>query len=503
MFSKQDSFKKGIVLSTTLNIGAKAISFVNALLLVYMFGTNYGTDSYFLVISTIGFIASFIIGIVNYVMIPEAMRIKQARGYEAEQSYVNFFIWLYIAIGAIFALFIYFFPFYFYSLFSRYSVNDISQYRVLFLISSVLFPLTFLVNLFVLVLASHRRFTVPMAVALINSIISIFLLIFLGRRYGINVAIIAYAAGFLINFLWLVYYYKRVLRWNFFRISFPTKKNWHNIFFIEINLLPVTLRSYTIIYLLTGLGAGVITSYNYGMQIALIPELMVVSQISSVLGIKYNELSATFNLEAINRLFNHAMRLLFFVLFPLGCLMFLLSDEMLEVIFMFKKKDAVFSVDNMAAFVACFAVTLPFRAFDSMISLIVTAQQKIKEGVIFAFILHTSAIVITILSLNFYGVRGFLFGTVFIYGVLMPVFYFFFVRRVLPFLDINKWMRHTFVYVLAISAITVLLHYLKPVVFGNSGTLVIIVSLSIVFIVLTYCINFFLKYADYSLRLKE
>src|SRR5687767_14914973 len=137
MLTKQDSFKKGIVLSTALNIGAKAVSFINAILLVYLFGTNLGTDSYFLVISTVGFIASFVIGIVNYVMIPEAMRIKESKGDEAEQAYINFFIWMYVLIGLVFAAIIYFSPVSFYSMLSKYSGSDISSYRFIFLVSAV------------------------------------------------------------------------------------------------------------------------------------------------------------------------------------------------------------------------------------------------------------------------------------------------------------------------------------------------------------------------------
>jgi putative peptidoglycan lipid II flippase len=503
MFTKQDSFRKGVILSTGLNIGAKAISFINALVLIYLFGTNLGTDSYFLVISTIGFIASFVMGIVNYVMIPEAMRIKETESDEAQQAYVNFFIWLFVLIGAILALIVWLSPISFYTFLSKYSGEELYTYRLIFLVSAVLFPLTFLVNLLVQVLASHRRFTVPMVVALTNSLISILLLIILGKKYGINIAIGAYAIGFIVNFVWLIFYYIKGLNWNFFRIRYPSRKNWQNILFIEINLLPVTLRNYLIVYMLSGLGAGVITSYNYGMQIALIPELMVVSQVAAVLGIKYNELSAKANTVEIGRLFNFTMRLVFFALLPIGCLMFLLANELLEMIFLFKKKDDLVNLPMIAAFLGCFALTLPFRALDAMLTLIVTAQQKIREAVVFGFVMHTSAIVLTVLAINYYGINGFLVVTVLIYGLLLPVFYYFFVRKVLAFLDIRRWIMHTALYTLLIGGITLLLYYMKPVIYERAGMVLTTIILGVSFAGVLYCVNFFIKYTDYSLRMKE
>ncbi|MBK7882973.1 MAG: hypothetical protein IPJ81_03525 [Chitinophagaceae bacterium] len=45
---KAESYKKGLILSTGLNILAKGIGFINTLIIVYFFGSNSTTDIYFL-----------------------------------------------------------------------------------------------------------------------------------------------------------------------------------------------------------------------------------------------------------------------------------------------------------------------------------------------------------------------------------------------------------------------------------------------------------------------
>lgn len=500
LFRKQESYKKGIIASTLLNIGSKGIGFINSLLLVYLFGTNAGTDSYFLVISTLGFVSSFLVGIVNYVVIPESMRIRQTGGAVAEQSYLNFFFWLFLAIGILLALLVLCSPVFFYSLFSKFSEAKLTQYRLLLLISCLLFPLNLLINLLVLILSSHKYFTAPMMVALINSLVSIVLLFVLKAYFGITAAVIAFVSGSVINMGWIIFYLVRHLHWNFFHISKPGKTNWRNILLMEINLVPVSFRSYVTIYMLSGLGAGIITSYNYGMQIALIPEIMVVSQVTAVLAIKYNELSAANDKTAIDKLFQKAMRLLFFGLLPTGILIFLLSPEILQTLFIFKDKSELQSLMLIAGFISCFAITLPFRVLDVMISNIMTAQQKIRQGVIFAALLHSSVILLTFLAVKFFGLLGFYYLTAFIYIIMIPAFYYFFTRRVLPFIQIGVWAKKTAAYFFPMAIIAAGLFFFKKYCLVNTSLWLTVIIITVAMVVSVFTLNRAIKYTEYSLE---
>lgn len=469
LVQKQESYKKGLINSTLLNIVSKTLGFINSILLVYLFGTNLGTDAYFLVISTATFAASFFIGAVSYVIIPEAMRLREREGVRAEQRYLNFFFWIFLFAGSLLFLLVLFQPVFFYSLFSKFTVAELAVSRKLLLLSCFVFPLNLLTNFLVLVLTSHKYFTVPMIVAIINSCVSIILLFALKGTLGVTAAIIAYTAGSVINIAWILYYMTGNLKWSFFQYSTPTKKNWRNLFLTEINLLPVSFRSYTMIYMLSGLGAGIITAYNYGMQIALIPEIMIVSQVNAVLGIKFNELSATDNTEEINRLFQQSMKMLFGALLPVAIIFSLLSSEIVEVIFLFKDETGDNSFILIAGFVACFAITIPFRAIDVMVASVMTARQKIKEGVVFSFLLNCTIIALTFIIVREYGLQGFYWLTIFVFGVLIPVFYIFFTRRVLPFLKLFEWFRQSFVYLVLMLLMATGVFFFKKYFLHEAG----------------------------------
>ncbi len=500
LVQKQESYRKGIINSTLLNIVSKGLGFINSILLVYLFGTNLGTDAYFLVISTATFVASFFIGAVSYVIIPEAMRLRINEGVRFEQEYLNFFFWLFLFAGVLLFLLVLLQPVFFYSLFSKFTSEELSASRKLLLLSCFVFPLNLLTNFLILVLTSHKYFTVPMVVAIINSCIGIILVFALKGTLGITAAIVAYIAGSAINIVWILYYMVRKLKWSFFQFSTPSKKNWRNLLLAEINLLPVSFRSYTMIYMLSGLGAGIITAYNYGMQIALIPEIMIVSQVNAVFGIKFNELSATDNMEEMNRLFQQSMKLLFGALLPVALIFSLLSSEIIEVIFLFKNKTGDNSFMLIAGFIACFAITLPFRAIDAMVASVMIARQKIKEGVVFSFLLNCTIIAITIIVVQEFGLRGFYWLIVFVFAILIPVFYIFFTKKILPFLKLGQWFRQSFFYMVLMLGAATGVFFLKKYYLEGTGLMNNITVVGIVIIAAAFFFNKLTGYTRFTLK---
>lgn len=502
LLKEQQSYRKGIIESTLLNIFSKGVGFFNSILLIYLFGTNFKTDLYFLVIAAVGFIASFLLGVVSSVIIPEAMRIRHQDGEDAGQGYINFFFWSFLAISFLFVLIICFAAPFFYSLFSKYSVAELSPNRDFLLLSAILFPLNFMTNFLIFVMSSYKYFSAPMLASLINSCISIFFLIALKDVFGFTVTILAVAAGAMINLIWLFLYMKKKIRWNFFLFRKPSRKNWYNIFLMELNIIPVSFRSFVNIYLLSGLGAGVLTSYNYGMQIALIPEMMIITQVAAVTGIKLNELSAQNNLDAINALFFRIMKPLFFIMLPLAITIFLLSEEIVDVLLMFKKDETVSLNNTIAAFMACFAVTLPARALDIIISNIVIAQQKIRQAVGAAIFLHLSSISLTIIAVLIYGLYGFFVVIPLIYVIFMPVFYFYFTKKTIPFVHLAAWFRQSTIYFSGLLCAGVGLFFLKRYLLSSLEAISNIIIIFFLMACIVIGINKFIRYQSYTFKEK-
>jgi putative peptidoglycan lipid II flippase len=439
---KSESYRKGAVSSTLLNVIAKGIGFINSLLIIYIFGSGFETDLYFLILSTVTLVTSFINGIDSLVLIPEAMRLRINEGPEREKKFLNFFIRLYTGIGLVIAAFILLLPVLFYSFFSEFSKTALENKNAVLMLSAVLFPVQLLNSLFISILASHKYFTIPMLTALVNSIISITVLVILRDSLSITGAAIAVLSGYIINFCWLFLYLRKELQWNFFsKVQRPSGTVVRNIFLMELNILPVLLRNYITVFLLTGLGAGVMTAYNYGQQISLLPHALLATQIVTVAGIKFNELSSKNQREDLDAMLNGFLKLLYIILLPLAAIMSLTSGEAASFIFGYSKKIQPDTINNISLVIFFMALTLPNLAMDLTLSRLLMAQQKIKEGLPYALITHFVFFVLVFAGISFFGLKGFLWAYFTGNNIFLPVLYYFLLKKTIPFIQYTKWIK--------------------------------------------------------------
>lgn len=106
---RSESYKRGIVVSTGLNVVVKAILFFNTILIAYFFGTSIETDIYFYSFSTITLVAGLVNGMDLAVVLPEGMLISIERDEKEARSFYNFFGYAYALIGVLLFLLIFFF----------------------------------------------------------------------------------------------------------------------------------------------------------------------------------------------------------------------------------------------------------------------------------------------------------------------------------------------------------------------------------------------------------
>ncbi|MBS1653500.1 MAG: hypothetical protein JSU05_01545 [Bacteroidetes bacterium] len=494
---KAESYRKGIVSSTIFNFIAKGISFLNSLLVVYLFGSNFKTDLYFLIVATVTLFSTFINGIDLLVLIPESMRIRTKFGEEAENSFLNFFIRLYLIIGISISAFVFFFPDQFYSLFSKYTIQDLNGQKLMLLISSVMFPIQLLNSLFTSILTSKRFFTVPMFVSLINSIVSIILLFVLKPFFSTTSIVISLAIGYAINFSWLVITMRQKLSWSFLKVfNTPQRKIFSDILFMELNIFPITFKSYITYFLLSGLGAGIITSYNYGQQIALIPEMLIVTQVISVVGIKFNEMSSFNDRDEINKFFSETMNMLLLITLPVALMMFLLSHEISFEIFRYAHKSNSDIIGNISFILMFFVLSLPARAFDMMMTRLIMAQQKIKLGVIFSVFGQIIISLLIYVGLKTFELKGYLWAYLGGYYIVIPAMYFLLVRKACPFISLSKWLISALPFIGFNILLVLFLAFIKDTLLQNLPELLNIVIIGVFYLVSIALINRVIRFYD-------
>lgn len=496
MLLRPDSYKKGVIKSTFFNILAKGLGFINSLVIIYLFGSGTKTDLYFVILSTGIVITSFINSIDSLVIIPESMHLRENKGQETERKFLNFFIWMYLAIGLLILAVVFFFPTFFYSLFSKYDTGFLESELTLLRLSAVLPPIQLITNLFISIMASYKYFTTPMIVGLINSTISIITLLIIRDTYSTAGALAALVFGNFINLIWIIRHFHKKMGWRFFSHSaVPSRRVFFNIGMMQLNVLPITIRSLSTVYFVSGLGAGIITSLNYGQQLALIPELLIVTQILAVVGIKFNELSSKQDKEGLNSFFQQIQSLLLFVAMPLGIFMALTGREIVNVLFSYSSKFDQDSGKSMALVIAFIALTLPARALDLCMTKLVMSQQKIKQGVAYGVLTHIVITILVITGVVTGGLKGYLIATVVGYYLILPAVYYLLLRRIAPFIEYAGWLKKSLPFILINAALFTGIYFFKTEFLHNLPPLAILAIVGILYAGILLIINDgFLKY---------
>ena len=421
---KSESYKKGLVFSTSLNIVAKGIVFLNTLILAYFFGTTTSTDIYFYVLSVALLITSTINGIDYLVLIPESMKLREKEGEKNSQHFLNFFTWIYAGIGLLIALLILLSPTLFFNFFSKFDTSHLQNNKQLLYLGAIIIFFQLLNNFLNAILVSYKYFTVPIITGLINSILAITLTLLLHKNMGVTGTMIGMSLGYIINFILLILLLKKYQHWNFFIFRIVKNKIlWKNIGLVELNILPVWVRNYIALYLISGLGSGVITSLNLGQLLASLPEVFILSQISAVIGIKFSELSAKENYIETNRLLVNLLNMLFVILIPLSVIMAVCNREIIQIVF----QRGGFNVDSTTLTAFCFfyfSLLIPSRIYDVIFTRLFTSFQIYGLSTLIAVIGHLVITVITYFAITKFQLTGYFVTQMLGYYIIMPVLFY-------------------------------------------------------------------------------
>lgn len=498
---KTESYKKGIVKSTALNIVAKSIGFINSLILAFYFGASASTDIYFYVLSVAALITNTVNGIDYLVLIPEAMKLRETKGEKSSQQFLNFFIWLYAAIGILITIFIVLSPVLFFNLFSKFDRSQLQDHSQLLYIGCIIIVFQLLNNLMSAILVSYKYFTMPIITGLVNSIFAITLTLVFHKQLGITGTILGISAGYVVNFILLLVQLKKYHGWEFLKVHVvKVKRVWRNIGLIQVNILPVWIRNYIILYLLSGLGTGIITSVNLGQMLATMPEIFILTQITSVVGIKFSELAAKEDYKETSRVLSNVLSTLFVLLIPVAIAMAVAHKEIIAIVF----QRGHFTASSAATTAFCFfyfALILPSKIYDVTFTRLFTSFQVYGLSTLAAVIGHSIITVITFFAIKQFNLTGYFISIMIGYYIIMPVISLFVLHFGLKKMDTKAVVKSFLIALITIPAVFFLCNYLYQLLhfhyIVNIG-IISIVSLVSVLVICNYTMN--LEYFWTSVR---
>jgi len=301
---KEESYKRGTVLSVLFNIVSKGILFLLTIIIARYFGSNIKTDIYFFVFASMILFSGFINSIDTAVLIPESMRIRENAGDNKAAAFLNFFLLVYFAIGILFLVLMYFFGTTVFGLISKFSKADILIYQNYFWAGSFFFIFHVLTNYLNSILTSLKYFSIPMIISSFKSCIAIVCIFLLKAEYDVLAVFLGGLIAYAVNLIIQLYVLRKIAAWSFsFSSAGIRKKVWGNVVYAELGQMATVASSMFPLYLLSGFGNGIISVMNYGKNIADVPNTLVTSQFANVSGIKLNEQVAVVDHAGMNDTF--------------------------------------------------------------------------------------------------------------------------------------------------------------------------------------------------------
>jgi peptidoglycan biosynthesis protein MviN/MurJ (putative lipid II flippase) len=150
----------------------------------------------------------------------------------------------------------------------------------------------------------------------------------------------------------------------------------------------------------------VLTAMNLAQNIALLPEVFILSQVVSIAGIKFSELNAKKEFESITELFNYLFILLLTVIIPVAIVFSLCSTEIISIAYL----RGNFKADSVAITAYCFlflAIIIPFKVADILFSRLFTSLQLYGVAVLFTFVAQSLFALLTYLLTTYYKLPGY------------------------------------------------------------------------------------------------
>lgn len=406
-YVKIESYKKGIVFSSILNLLSKILLFVQNMVMAYYFGTQAKVDIFFYAFTTLTLVSTFIALLNGYVLLPESMRINKEKGQAEAIRFLNVFIYLYIAFGVIVTIPMLLAPVDTFLLITNFDAALLEQYRPVLLLSIPLFTLMIVQVLLTDILSSFRYFTAPQTSKVINSLLGLVFIFLFHDTLDVQSILWGLIAGYVINIIMLVRLMRRSLHWTFEFKWFPIEKRiWVNSLYAQLGNIASMLGNYLPLYMLSGFSAGVISALNYGQRTANLPTNSITQQFSPVAGIKFNELYAAKDFDQLNKVFVKSVNALVFILFPISAIFLLYDIELVKLVYERGAFDGS-STAQSAMFLSLLGLSIPFVAQNNMVSRLYMSGHKIKEYFWYQVLKNISLMIMIYFGISLWGPVGF------------------------------------------------------------------------------------------------
>ena len=405
--NSQNNYKKIFVSATALNIVARGLNFLIGVYLAKHF-LPVETDLYLFVWNIISVFLAFTGSIDLLLVLPTYIRYKIEKGIAAANDLSNIFFWFYFTTAFVIGLLVVLFPREVFRIISGFSENQLSG-NFLFLRMTGLWLLFSLIhNYFSNLLTANKYFAVALLGQVFVGATTIGCLFYFREDIGGMSFLWGQLAGQAICLIFYSYVLYTKVNW---RIAAPvfrlSRVIWKELGSLMAGALPVFVRNYLGFYLLSRLGPGFLSSYNYGSALANIPDVIFTSQIAVIAGVKLSETHATEGEKGLLKTYDTLSRHMLFFISGIAIIASVCSPLIIHFIYGNTSLKLIgFHYTEIT--LTLLALTLPIKSIDVLNNRLIASLQRLAFSVKFILPLHFINIIILVALTKFFGFYGFL-----------------------------------------------------------------------------------------------
>lgn len=439
---KPTSYKKGALAAVSATLVWKLLSFANALLIAFYFGATYKSDIYFYLIMLIGFGITFMQRLNSAVLIPEAMFLRE-QDEQLGRRFITMGFYFYVLLALLIGVGGTLFCVPLWQGLSRFDQTLIAQSRLLLSWGAVLFGLQLITYYLTAVCEMFKLFNLSW-LGVLNALLPLLCLIFLGEKIGMISMVYGFVAANAVQIAVILAVLKKELKWNFTPCAVPLhKRAWRNIATGQTLAVVEIINSLLPVYLMSAMGAGIVSALNYCRQLTDSPTEIITSRVAAVTKIQFTENGARGEKELFNLNFLRVNHLLLIVLTPLAVFSCWFAPQIVDLFFRRGNFSAQAAHDTIL-FLRPMLFTLILLVPSAVQSNTIAAWLKVKESFPYAVsvsVLFALAVAVLLprwgaFSFPYISIGGLLVGACVSYFLFKK--YFPFVSYVKSFIDLGR-----------------------------------------------------------------
>jgi len=381
---KPTSYRKGAAWAVAATFLWKLISFASALLMAALFGATYKTDVYFYLIMLIGFGLTFANRLNSTVLIPEALFLQQKDPAQAHR-FVSMWFYLYLVCGILIVAGGIFIPVQLGCFFSRFQPQELQAEQLLLTLGFLLFALQLLTYYLQSVAEMYKLFGTAW-LGVLNALCPFLWLLGAGREIGLIAMVYGFLSANVLQIVALLLLLKQETGKFFLPawVHLP-KRIKQNALSGQVLAVFEIINSLVPVYLISSMGAGMISALNYCRQLTDSPTEILTNRVVNISKIALTEDAAKQTEEKFNQTFLASNFILLFFLTPLVIFSCYFAKDIVSLFFE-RGNFTGKAVQDTVSFLRPFIFTVLLLAPAMIQGAAVAAMRKIKENFPFSVV---------------------------------------------------------------------------------------------------------------------